>query len=139
MLSGSASCFLDAFRIVLTEMAALLVPESQKVAKLIASIKNVMTDIHVVNSSLVSQFSSWRKKMLPLVIENYKDLPACEQEKFAKTNHVFCGLHVIHNLGVAAESAVKEWVKIAAMVNKHAGFNTKNSRVYDMLFEVSKI
>ena len=142
MLSGSASCFLDAFRNVLSEMAALLVPESQKdekVAKLIASIKNVMTDRHIVNSSLVEQLSSWRKEMLPLVIENYNDLPICEQEKFAKMNHVFCGLHVIHNLGVAAESAVKEWVKIATMVDKHAGFNTKNSRVYDMLFEISKI
>eukprot|EP00112_Aurelia_sp_Birch-Aquarium-sp1_P004504 Seg1510.8 transcript_id=Seg1510.8/GoldUCD/mRNA.D3Y31 product="hypothetical protein" protein_id=Seg1510.8/GoldUCD/D3Y31 len=123
-------------------MAALLVPESQKnekVAMLIASIKNVMTDRHVVNSYLVDQLSSWRKEMLPLVIENHKDLPASEQDKFAKMNHVVCGLHVIHNLGVAAEGAVKEWVKIAAIVDKHAGFNTKNSRVYDMLFEVSKI
>ena len=55
-------------------------------------------------------------------------------------NHVFfCGLHVVHNLGTAAQAAVKEWVKIAAVIDKHSGFITKNSRIYDMLFEVSKL
>ena len=54
--------------------------------------------------------------------------------------NVFCGLHVVHNLGTATEAAViKEWVKIAAVIDKHSGFITKNSRIYDMLSEISKL
>ena len=143
LLSGSALCFFDSFRNLLSEMAELfIVPQDQKdklLAMLLSSIKNVMTDRHVVNSSFVNQLSAWRQDILPVAIENYGNLPDEEKVKLVQVNHVFCGLHVVYNLGIAAEGAVKEWVKIAAVVDKHAGFITKNSRIYDMLYEVSKI
>ena len=117
-----------------------IVPQDQKdklLARLLSSIKNVMTDRHIVDSSFVNQLSAWRQDVLPVAIENYENLPNEGKVKLVRINHVFCGLHVVYNFGIAAEGAVKEWVKIAAVVDKHAGFITKN--IYDMLYEVSKI
>ena len=142
MLSGSALCFFETFRDLLKEMADLLVPPGERdvrIAELLGSVKTVMTDRHIVNCSFVEQLQEWRKEVLPLIIERYNELPDDEKDKVAQMNHVFCGLHVVHNLGTAAEAAVKEWVKIAAVIDKHSGFVTKNSRVYDMLFEISKL
>ena len=120
-------------------MADLLVPPGEqdvRIAELLGSIKTVMTDRHIVNCSFVEQLQEWRKEVLPLIIERYNELPNDEKDKVARMNHVFCGLkHVVHNLGTAADAAVKEWVKIAAVIHKQSGFVTKNSRIYDMLFE----
>ena len=143
MLSGSALCFFETFRDLLKEIADLLVPPGEqdvRIAELLGSIKAVMTDRHIVNCSFVEQLQEWRKEVLPLIIERYNELPDDEKDKVARMNHVFCGLkHVVHNLGTAADAAVKEWVKIAAVIDKHSGFVTKNSRIYDMLFEISKL
>ena len=143
MESGEANCYLDTFRNVLGELADLIIDnieqKEKKVGELLVSIKNVMTDRHVVNGSFVQQLMKWRNDVLPEVIQNYQQLPDEDKEKMARINHVFCGPHVIHNLGVAAEAAVKQWVQIAALCNVHSGFITKNSRVYDMLYEISKL
>ena len=72
-------------------------------------------------------------------IERYNELPDDEKDKIARMNHVFYGLHVVHNLGTAAEAAVKECLKIVAVIDKHSGFISKNSKIYDMSFEVSKL
>lgn len=102
MLSGEAECYLDTFRNVLHEMASLLVEPEEvevKVAHLVASIKSLMTDRVVTNKSFCDQLKQWRENVLPLAIENYANLPDSEKSKIATINHVFCGLHVIHNLG----------------------------------------
>ena len=59
-------------------------------------------------------------------------------------HHVFCGLHVLHNLGIYSEKALLEWEEIAEDNNGnkhiHGGFhNSTRSRSYDLLFEVSKL
>ena len=56
-------------------------------------------------------------------------------------HHVFCGLHVIHNLGKYAEKAIYEWEKIIEEQGKmHDGFKlTQKSRTYNLLFEISKL
>eukprot|EP00794_Sanderia_malayensis_P002877 gene2877-3328_t len=142
MLSGEAECYLDTFRDILTEMASLLVTPEEvegKVSELLTSVKNLMTDRVVTNKSFCSQLKQWREKALPHVIKNYNELSDEEKKKLATINHVFCGLHVIHNLGIYAETAMREFVKLAASVEKHGGFVTNNSRVYDLLYEISKL
>ena len=132
----------ETFQDVLTEMASIVVPPEdvdKKVAQLLVSIKNVMTDRGVTNKSFVIQFQAWRSDVLPLVIQNYADLPDAQKISLARMNHVFCGIHVIHNLGIYLETATKEWVKIASLTEKHGGFLTNNSRVYDLLYEILKL
>lgn len=102
MISGEGKTYLDTFRDILTEAAALLVPPEQcesKANDILVSIKNIMTDRCVVNCTFVAQLKEWRDKVIPKVVENYSDLPEAEKEKLSRVNHLFCGIHVLHNLG----------------------------------------
>ena len=65
----------------------------------------------MTNASFVDELKTWRNEVLPLGIENYNDLPDREKEKPTQVNHLFCSIHVIHNLGIYAEGAVKDWEK----------------------------
>ena len=68
-------------------------------------------------------------------------LPSAEKGKISNMHQVFCGLHVIHNLGTYAEKPIYEWEKIIEeQGNMHGGFKgTQKSRTYNLLFEVSKL
>ena len=142
MLSGEGECYYDTFRDVLTEMAALIVPDNQveqKVRELLFPIKNIMTDRAAPNKTFVEHLSSWRSEILPFVVDKYDELPNEEKIKVTRMNHLFCGLHVVHNMGIYAETGMKEWLKVVCLLEKHGGFTTSNSRVYDLLFEISKL
>ena len=55
-------------------------------------------------------------------------------------HHVFCGLHVLHNLGIYSKKAILEWEKIVEEEgSSYGGFKTTNSRTHDILFEISKL
>ena len=142
MPTRQAECYLDIFRDLLKDMAAILLPAEEvddKVNKLLLSIKNIMTGRVVTNKSFFTQLQKWRSEVIPVVVRDFEQLPDDSKEKLTRMNHLFCGLHVLHNLGIYAETAMKEFVKIASMTDKHGGFVTSNSRVYDMLYEISKL
>ena len=81
----------------------------------------------------------WRKTVLPKIIENFDTIPDEEKQKLKTVHQVFCGLHVIHNLGIYAEKALLEWEKIVEEEGSvHGGFkNSNNSN--DLLYELSKL
>ena len=55
-------------------------------------------------------------------------------------HHVFCAVHVLHNLGIYCEKAILEWKQIVEEEgSSHGGFKTTNSRTYDIFFEISKL
>ena len=97
-----------------------------------------MTDRTVLNSTFQIKFQNWRERVLPLVVENYNEISENEKKKISTVHHVFCGLHVIHNLGIYAEKALLKWEKIVEEEgNVHRGFkNSSNSRTYDLLLEL---
>ena len=142
MLSGKGECYYDTFRDVLTEMAALIVPDNQveqKVRELLFSIKNIMTDRAAPNKAFVEHLSSWRSEILPFVVDKYDKLPNEEKIKVACMNHLFCRLHAVHNMVIYAETGMKEWLKVVRLLEKHDGFTTSNYRVYDLLFKIYKL
>ena len=51
-------------------------------------------------------------KLIPFVTENYQSLPDNQKENISNMHHVFCGLHVLHNLCIHNEKAILEWEKI---------------------------
>ena len=64
-----------------------------------------------MNSSFFYKFQHWREEIIPFVVENFSMLPNTEKKKKKKISnmhHVFCGLHVIHNLGKYTEQAIYE-------------------------------
>ena len=144
MSSGEAASYMGTFRNLLHEMSSLVVPDdaiNADVQKILYKFKCLMTDRCTVNSSFFEELKKWRDEIIPFVIENYASLPDKEKESITRMHHVFCALHVIHNLGLYAETAVKEWEKIVSDENNtQGGFKgSSNSRYYDLLFELSKL
>ncbi|XP_065649637.1 uncharacterized protein LOC136078250 [Hydra vulgaris] len=115
MFSGEAQSYFGELKNLFTDMSQIFSPEKENyeddLRKLIFSFKSLMTDRTIVNSSFFSQFQHWRKAILPFV-ENYDKLPLNEKLKISQTHHVFCGLHIIHNLGIYAEKAIIKWEKV---------------------------
>ena len=71
-----------------------------------------MTDRSVMNSTFLNKSAHWRETVIPFVIENYQSLPDKQKENISNMHHVFCGLHVLHNLRIYSEKAILEWEKI---------------------------
>ena len=143
MFSGEASSYFETFKGILTELSGLVVPDDQvddDVRKMLFNFKGLMTDRCSVNNSFFQDFKQWRTEVFPFLVDNFNVLPEEEKEKVSRMHHVFCGLHVLHNLGIYAEKAISEWEKIT-LTNPaaHGGFSTNNSRTYDLLFELSKL
>ena len=71
----------------------------------------MMTDRHVVNSSLKNMLEKWRTDCLPLIIENFNTFSDDLKKSLIDINHFKCNLHVLVNLGSQAKIALKEWAK----------------------------
>ena len=146
MEGGDTDSYLEAVRNLISEIATLLCPadadtvqKCAKVAELTASLKNTMTDRHIVNKCFNDQFSQWRKELLPLFLENLEILQTDQLNDIVRMNNLFCGAHVIINLGTVAKSAVKEFENIAAIQLQTNGFkNVDGSRTVSILLELSK-
>lgn len=145
MLSGEASTYMETFRQLLNEISAFGSGKDgnsdENVRKILHNFKCLMTDRCAVNRPFFESFKNWRTEILPFVVQNYDKLPDKEKDLISQMHHVFCGLHVVHNLGIYAESALKEWEKVVSGEGStHGGFkNSSNSRTYDLLFELSKL
>ena len=81
-----------------------------------------------------------REEIIPVVVEKFNMLPNSEKEN-SNMDHVFYGLHVIHNLGVYAKKQFLSWEMITEeQGNMHGGFIvTQKSQTYNLLFDVSKL
>ncbi|XP_065671383.1 uncharacterized protein LOC136089337 [Hydra vulgaris] len=106
---------------------------SEEAQSYFGELKNLLADM--------SQIFSPEKENYEDVVENYVKLPLNKKLKISQMHHVFCGLHVIHNLGIYAEKAIIEWEKVVEQEGSiHGGFkNAQNSRTFDILYELSKL
>ena len=91
---------------ILEEMASLIVPENcidKSIQKILFSFKGLMSDHTIMNSTSFNKFANWHETIILFVIENYESLPDNQKENTSSMHHIFCGLHVLHNL---------EWEKL---------------------------
>ena len=144
MYSGEATTYFDTLKYMLQDISELVVPREnmeKDVQNILLGFKGLMTDRTVVNKTFFDKFSHWRETVLPFVVENYEALPEEEKKTISEMHHVFCGLHVLHNLGIYAEFAIKEWEDaIEEETNIHGGFkNSNHSCTHGMFTEVSKL
>ena len=100
-----------------------------------------MTDGTIMNGAFFKKNCHWREECLPFVVQNYNVLPDDEKEKKSNIHHVFCGLHVLHNLCIYAEKPLIDWEKnVEEEGTTHASFkNSSNSRTFDLLYEMYKL
>ena len=73
--------------------------------------KRLMTDRTIMNSTF-NKFAHWLETVIPFVIENYQSFSDNQKKNISNMHHVFCGLQVLHNLGIYSEKAILEWEEI---------------------------
>ena len=99
MLTGSAQQTLDLLKQILNDFQ--LTVRSQAKSKLLACIKNTMSDRHIVQKNFNSLLEEYRAQILPEVIASWRDLSSEEQQSISSLSNFFCGLHLlvgIHHL-----------------------------------------
>lgn len=80
--------------------------------KLILSLRNLMTDQHIVNKKFREDFESLRRSLLEKCVSGWDKLSEAEQQKSVRINQWFCLLHVLLGLADATDVAIKEYEQI---------------------------
>ena len=89
MLTGSAQQTLDVFKQILSDFQQTV--GSQAIAKLVTSIKNTMSDRHIVQKNFNCLLEEYPALILPEVITSWHDLSSEEQHSMSSLNNFFMG------------------------------------------------
>ena len=76
------------------------------------SIKNVMSDRHIVQKNFNKIFQEYRATVLPDVIKDWANLSEEVKTKIKQVNEFFCGMHYVVGLADQTETALKAWEKL---------------------------
>lgn len=111
IFSGSAADTLDTFKEILDDIDSVqqAIGKNAVSAKIVAKIKNTMSDRHAAEKLFNSLLHDYRLELLPLVIENWEQMTDTEKEHVTRMNNFFCGLHYIVGLADCAEETIRVW------------------------------
>jgi hypothetical protein len=118
MAKGDAESFHATFKQLVSESAELLmsdadqmstVQKSTKIAQILHNFKSTMTYRHVVNKKFAELIQVYRENLIPLVVENIRLLSEDQIADISRMNNLFCGLHVLSNMAVAAKQTLHEF------------------------------
>lgn len=122
MKAGGARDFKEVFEQALSDIeAACCAVEQHHVSKgkeILASLKNTMSDRHVVEKNFNELLEAYRAKVLPGVIEGWNDLTSDQQASLSKMNNFFCGLHFLVALADAAAATLQQWESLHSDENE---------------------
>ena len=106
MFSGSAQNTLDVFKEIPEDTDTA--NRDSALTKSVASIKNTMSDRHVVKKKLFNRFlENYRSEVLPIAIKDWATLSKVEKVQIQRMNKLFCDLHFITGLADGAEAVLK--------------------------------
>ena len=110
LTTGDAESFLAGTLTTLTELAEAVgsteVETSHVYAQLLKSIKNTMTDRHVVNKQFKAQLQEVRETILPKIVNEWDGLTDGEKNNITEIHGLYCGLHVLINMASSAKSVI---------------------------------
>ena len=111
LMSGSAEHTLDLLKQVVEEISSMGEQTGRGKAgeRLIASIRNTMTDRASVNTKFNTLLEGYRRDVLASTVEGWAELEQAEQAAAAKLNNHFCGLHMLVNLAEQCNSVLREF------------------------------
>ena len=90
------------------------ISQSEVSSRIIAKIKNTMSDRHSANKLFSQILSEYREGILPDVTAGWEDMSDKERDQLTRMNNFFCGLHYLVALADAAEATLKVWESIDA-------------------------
>ena len=77
--------------------------------RILASIKNTMSDRHVVEKKFNELLESYRAEVLPSIVEGWDSLTEDQRLSLTRMNNFFCGLHYLVGLADVAAETLKNW------------------------------
>ena len=107
MSSGTAQHTLDCLKNILSDIDKAF--EKSPGKRILANIKNTMSDRHIVEKCFNTLLEEYRSDILPSVVEGWETLTPREQAKISNLNHFFCGMHLVVGMADTAASTLKEW------------------------------
>ena len=111
VFSGSAQNTMDTLLEILEDLDVVRnkLSQSEVSSKIIAKIKNTMSDRHAANKLFFQILSDYREDILPDVVAGWQDMSSKEHDQIIRMNNFFCGLHFLVALADAAEATLKLW------------------------------
>ena len=135
MASGDSETVLSELVTILKDIECVCSGTDNKVGdKLLVSIKNTMSDRHIVQKKFNNLLEDYRYEVLPEVIDEWPSMTDDEKESMKKINCLFCGLHYVVGLAEQAEGALKVFDKllyderlVGSLAPGGCGFNNSES------------
>lgn len=113
MKAGGASDFKELLVNALSDVNSTCQTVKQTAAdiskKILASIKNTMSDRHIVKKKFNELLESYRAEILPDVVIGWNTFTPDQKLSFTHVNNFFCGLHFIVGLADTAAKTLKKW------------------------------
>ena len=135
MATGDTESYLEATSATIKNLAQSLSEDQEEQnqieAELFLSIKNIMTDRHVVNKCYAPRFEDLKRKYAG------ENLSEEQKESLCSINSLYCGLHILPNMATSAMAGMKSFEQ-KLDVHRLAGYNTANPVAYDLIFQVAK-
>ncbi len=131
LLTKSVQDTFDSFQTCLNDIKSRVNDPTTPDASLVlrSNMQNTMSDSAAVEKKFNRMVEDYRADILPLVVENYNELPDEDRELVPKVNNFYCGLHgIVHTTdGCKAETLEVEM--------QHFGDNIP---IYDAAYVKSK-
>ena len=113
MKAGGASNFKDLLVNVLSDVSDTCQAVGKDGASLskriLGSIKNTMSDRHVVEKKFNELLELYRAEILPDIVEGWSTFTPEQQLSFTRMNNFFCGLHFLIGLADSSAEGLKSW------------------------------
>lgn len=113
MSSGDTDTQLAVLKQILHEIEESMENSETNVAKkIVSSIKNLMSDRHIVQKNFNKLFQGYRATTLPEVVKGWDDLSEADKNNLERVNDFFCGMHFVVGLADQSEVALKACDKL---------------------------
>ena len=145
MARGDTASFVETLSLLFKDLAEIYTDDADRInqiqAEMVVKVKNLMTDRHIVNKTFKEKFEEYRRDLFEKHLQDFRTLPQDQQDRFVKLHGLYCGLHVLANMGTAASKALKIYEDISlpesSKITSHS-FNKGNARSFDLIFEISQ-
>ena len=136
MLTGSAELTLHLLKQIMHDLDLVAGAGSGNV--LVAKIKNTMSDRHVVQKKFNSLLEDYRLEILPVVIQEWGQLTATEQDHVSTLHNFFCGMHVLVGMADTTSITLLHWENAhfdstVGSIRTGAGFPSSESGVVRLI------
>ena len=111
MKAGGARDFKEVLDNALSDMdqACQAVIHKPIANKILASLKNIMSDRHIVEKNFNQLLESYRSAVLPEVVSEWQELTLEQKNSMCKMNNFFCGLHFLVALADSCSATLCQW------------------------------